>query len=39
MQEPQNKKRLWRQGDVLIQECDWFLGKFTIERGFRMVAD
>jgi len=39
MKEPENKKRLWRLGDVLIQECDWFPSKFTIEGGFRMVAD
>jgi len=37
MKEPENKKRLWRQGDVLIQECDWFPDKVKRKKGVVLV--
>ena len=37
MKEPENKKRLWRQGDILIQECDWFPNKIKRKKGVVLV--
>jgi hypothetical protein len=37
MQEPENKKRLWRQGDVLIQECGRFPDKVKRKKGVVLV--